>query len=240
MSRRFEGRTVVVTGVGRAGQVGDQLAHAFAREGAAVALLGRTMGEIEARAASIRVPGAEVIAIAADLTSDTAAGTAAREVAEFARSHGGVHALVHAAGGFAVTGKVTDTERGRWDDMIAISLTTAFVTARAMLPLLRETRGSCLFFASAAALPGAKVENVAAYAVAKSGVVTLMRAIALEEATAGVRANAVAPTAIRTPENEKAMGMNGRYVEPADLAAAVLFLCSDESRAITGQVIALG
>lgn len=240
MSQRFAGRTVVVTGVGRAGQVGDQLALAFAKEGASLGLLGRTAAEVDARAESARALGVDVHGIAVDLTADVGVAGAARRIADFARRRGGVHALVHAAGGFAVTGAVADTERRRWDEMIAISLTTAFVTARAFVPLLRETRGACVFFSSAAALPGAKVENVAAYAAAKSGVIALMRAIAEEERGAGVRSNALAPSSIRTPQNEKEMGKDARYVEPAELAAAVLFLCSEEARAINGQVITLG
>lgn len=237
---RYEGRTVVITGVGRAGQVGDQLAHAFAREGASVALLGRTAREVEARAAGVRESGGRALAVEADLTSDRALDAAARVVAEFASSHGGVHALVHAAGGFGMLGAVAESERRAWEDMIAINLTTAYATARAFTPMLRESRGALLFFASAAALPGAKVANMAAYAVAKGGIVTLMRAIAQEERAHGVRANAVAPTAVRTPENERTMGADARYVEPADLAATVLYLCSDDARAVSGEVITLG
>jgi NAD(P)-dependent dehydrogenase (short-subunit alcohol dehydrogenase family) len=83
------------------------------------------------------------------------------------------------------------------------------------------------------------VANISAYAVAKSGVVTLMRAVAQEERDTGVRANALAPTSIRTATNVAAMGEKVRYVERDEVAAAVAYLCSDEASAITGQVIAL-
>lgn len=240
MTTRFAGRTVVITGVGRAGQVGDLLARAFAREGAALALLGRTQTDVDARAMDTRAFGAEVVGIAADLTQDDAVGAAAQRVAEFASRRGGVHALVHAAGGFGTLGAVGESERQKWDDMLTINLTTAYVTARAFVPFLRKTGGACVFFASAASLPGAKVANVAAYAAAKSGVIALMRAIAQEESANGVRANALAPSAIRTPENEAAMGKDARFVEPSQLTDMVLFLCSDGSSAVTGQVLALG
>ncbi|MDQ4079777.1 MAG: SDR family oxidoreductase, partial [Gemmatimonadota bacterium] len=75
---------------------------------------------------------------------------------------------------------------------------------------------------------------------AKSGVLTLMRAIAEEEQANGVRANAVAPTSIRTAANVRDMGSDARYVEREDVAQVVLWLCSEDSRAVTGQVIALG
>jgi NAD(P)-dependent dehydrogenase (short-subunit alcohol dehydrogenase family) len=80
---------------------------------------------------------------------------------------------------------------------------------------------------------------VAGYAAAKSAVVTLMRAVAQEEKANGVRANALAPGAIRTAANLQSMGESARYVEREPVAEAVLYLCSEEARAITGQVIAL-
>jgi NAD(P)-dependent dehydrogenase (short-subunit alcohol dehydrogenase family) len=97
-----------------------------------------------------------------------------------------------------------------------------------------------VFFGSAAALPGASVANMAAYATAKGGVLTLMRALAEEERASGVRANALAPTSIRTAANEASMGSDARYVERDDVARMVVWLCSDASRPMTGQVIALG
>jgi NAD(P)-dependent dehydrogenase (short-subunit alcohol dehydrogenase family) len=81
---------------------------------------------------------------------------------------------------------------------------------------------------------------MAAYAAAKSGVLALMRAVAEEERATGVRANALAPTAIRTAANLDSMGENVRYVEREEVADAVLFLCSDGASAISGQVIRLG
>jgi 3-oxoacyl-[acyl-carrier protein] reductase len=106
---------------------------------------------------------------------------------------------------------------------------------------LRAEQGSLVFFASEAALPGASAANRSAYAIAKTGVVTLMRAIAAEEQKAGtgVRANAVAPTSIRTAANVNAMGENVRYVEREEVAAVVTFLCSPTASAINGAVIPL-
>jgi NAD(P)-dependent dehydrogenase (short-subunit alcohol dehydrogenase family) len=80
---------------------------------------------------------------------------------------------------------------------------------------------------------------MSAYAAAKSGVVALMRAVAQEEQKNGVRANALAPTAIRTAANLESMGGDVRYVEREEVAATVAFLCSAEASAITGQIIRL-
>ena len=80
---------------------------------------------------------------------------------------------------------------------------------------------------------------MSAYAIAKTGVAALMRSIAEEERRNGVRANAIAPTSIRTAANVRDMGNNVRYVEREQVAAAVTFLCSDAASAISGELLAL-
>ena len=138
-----------------------------------------------------------------------------------------------------MSGPVVDSADDVWGRQIAVNLTTAYVTARAFLPLLRQGRGSIVFFASQAALPGASVAGMAAYAAAKSGVVALTRAIAAEERASGVRANAIAPATIRTAVNVSAMGADARYVEREQVADAVVFLCSPRASAISGVVLPL-
>ena len=100
--------------------------------------------------------------------------------------------------------------------------------------------GAGVALASAAALPGASVTKMAAYAAAKGGVITLMRAVAAEERANGVRSNALAPQAIRTEANRSSMGDDQKYVERETIAAWVLWLCSIASGPISGQVIRLG
>jgi NAD(P)-dependent dehydrogenase (short-subunit alcohol dehydrogenase family) len=143
------------------------------------------------------------------------------------------------AGGFAKSGPVADSSLDVWQRQLTINLVTAYLTSRAFIPMLRGG-GAIVFFASQAALPGATGAEMAAYTVAKTGLVVLTRAIAAEEQRAGVRANAVAPSSIRTRTNVKSLGENVRYVEREEVAAAVVFLCSEMASAITGQVIALG
>ena len=77
------------------------------------------------------------------------------------------------------------------------------------------------------------------YAIAKNGVATLMRAIAAEERKNGVRANALAPSAIRTAANLGSMGGKVRYVEREEVAAVVTFLCSEHASAISGVLVPL-
>jgi 3-oxoacyl-[acyl-carrier protein] reductase len=150
---------------------------------------------------------------------------------------GRVHALVHLAGGFAASGPVADSDPAAWTRQLTINLTTAYLTARAFLPLVRATKGAMVFFGSEAALPGARVAGIAAYAAAKGAVLTLVQAIAQEERDNGVRANALAPAAIRTAANIAEMGPDAAYVTREAVADVVLWLCSDAARAVTGQVV---
>lgn len=230
-------RTVVITGVGRAGQVGEALAGAFATAGARVALLDRDAHAVAERAAALRAAGHDAHALPCDLT-DPASTDAA--VATLHAALGDAHALVCAAGGWGATGPLDASAPDAWDRQFAINLTTAYLATRAVLPQLRRTRGAIVYFASAAVLPGATGEGMAAYAAAKSGVLALMRAVAAEERAHGVRANAVAPTSIRTATNVAAMGDDPRYVEREEVAEVVRWLCSEAAARISGEVVKLG
>jgi NAD(P)-dependent dehydrogenase (short-subunit alcohol dehydrogenase family) len=233
----FTGSTVVITGVGAEGQVGEVVARAFADQGASLVLVDRQLEKASARADDLLGKGHRAHPYGCDLADEHAVGDLAAAVR---RGHGDrIHALVHMAGGFAKSGPVADSSLDVWQRQLTINLVTAYLTSRAFIPMLRGG-GAIVFFASQAALPGATGAELAAYTVAKTGLVVLTRAIAAEEQRAGVRANAVAPSSIRTRTNVKSMGENVRYVEREEVAAAVVFLCSEMASAITGQVIALG
>jgi len=232
------GKVAVLTGVSRPGQVGEFVARHLAERGASVVLVDRTGTEAEARAAELRGNGFRATAARADLTDRTQLDAVASTVT---REFGGVDALVNIAGGFAMSGKVAESDPDAWSRQLDIGLKTAYLTTRAFLPLLRKRQGAVVFFASAAALPGGRIGEMSGYAVSKAGVITLMRAVAQEERDTGVRSNALAPTAIRTAANLESMGASVRYVERDEVADAVRFLCfSDAARSITGQVIQLG
>jgi 3-oxoacyl-[acyl-carrier protein] reductase len=229
--------TVLLTGVGAEGQVGEVVAQAFAVQGASVALVDRVAEHASARAAYLTSRGHVARGYGCDLTDPDGVASLVEAVR---REHGTeLHALVHMAGGFAMSGAVAESSFDVWNRQIAINLTTAYLTTRAFLPMLRAGRGSIVLFASEAALPGGTGANRSAYAVAKSGVATLMRSIAAEEGKNGVRANAVAPIAIRTAANVATMGAGARYIEREQVASAVTFLCSDAASAITGELLPL-
>jgi NAD(P)-dependent dehydrogenase (short-subunit alcohol dehydrogenase family) len=229
-------RTVVITGVGGAGQVGFALARAFGSQRDHVVIVGRDRSATDARARELQDEGASCSAFHCDLTDSAAVENLGREVGQ--RSPHGVAALVLAAGGFA-SGTAADTPLSVLDEQLSISLRTAYLATHVLLPQVRVARGSIVYFASASVLPGGKAGGMAAYSAAKSGVLGLMRAVAQEERGAGVRANAIAPEAVRTAANQSGMGVSARYVELSEVAAAVTFLCSDAASAVTGDVLHL-
>ena len=245
----FSEHLIVITGVGRAGQVGQTIAQSFAQRGAALALLDREPDAVQARAAELdahrgdgaRRDGALVTAHVADLTDPSEAQRAAAEVllAHRERHRDRVHAVVCVAGGFGLTGPLHEADPAAWTKQFTINLETAFATTRAFLPSVRAAKGSFVYFGSAAATPGGSPGGMAAYAAAKSGVLSLMRTVAVDERPHGVRANAVAPTAIRTATNVAAMGDGVSYVERESVADVVAFLVSPLARNVTGQTISL-
>lgn len=228
----------ILTGVARPGQVGEVVARHLAALGHWVVLLDRDGDAAEARAAELRAGGLLATGMGVDLTDPDALARAARMVA--ALGEGGVGALVNLAGGFGATGALDESEPAELQRLLAINLTTAFLTTRAFLPALRRTGGAVVYFASVAALAEGSAAGMAAYAAAKAGVVALMRAVAADEAPHGVRANALAPSAIRTAANVASMGDRGPYVERESVAAVVGWLCSEQARDVTGQVLRLG
>jgi NAD(P)-dependent dehydrogenase (short-subunit alcohol dehydrogenase family) len=226
----------LITGVGARGQVGEAVASAFLRRGDSVVVVSRSVAEAAEREKELSAAGAAA-AYACDLSK---ADDVARLVATVRQHHGEkLDALVNLAGGFGSSGQLGDSDPQALARLMEINFTTAYLATRGFLPLLKPAQGSVVFFASEAVLEGARTAGVAGYVAAKSAVVALMRSVADEGREAGVRANALAPAAIRTATNEASMPPKTKYVERHEVAAAVLFLCSPDASAITGQVIRL-
>lgn len=237
----FTNKLVVITGVGRAGQVGEALALGFAQRGATLALLDLQLEQVEARADDLRKAGHTVSAHAANLGDADAARAAADDVLAVTRDRfgGAVHAVICAAGGFGMTGPLDASDAAAWHKQFVINLDTAYGATRAFLPALRAGGGALVYFGSVAALPGGDPSGMSAYAAAKSGVLALMNAVAHEERANGVRANAVVPTQVRTAANLDAMGDGQAYVERESVADVVAFLAGTLARNISGQAIIL-
>ncbi len=234
----LRGTTALLTGVGQPGQLGETVAGVFAQRGVNLVLVARRTEQTQRVAAQIRKHGVETHLFSCDLADFEAVRKLAANVATVAPM--GLSALVHMAGGYVDGSTVAESDPRTLDHLFSINAVTAFATSSAFLPLVRKARGSMVFFASTAAFPGASVARMSAYAAAKSAVVTLARAIAAEEKSTGVRANALAPLAIRTSSNESSMGSDRSYVERETVAEWIWWLCSAASGPVSGQIIRLG
>lgn len=228
----MRGKVVIVTGVGARGQVGYALAKAFLEQGCRVVMTGRTAA-VEDLAAEL---GGEpdVVAVRANLATPEGAEAV---VAAARERFGRLDVLVNVAGGLSVIGTVEETSLEEWREEFDRNATTAFLMSRAALPLLRESRGSIINFASPAAEKASA--TLAAYSAAKAGVLALTQALAREERQYGVRVNAVAPGMIDTEQNRETVQdpASVTWVGRDEIARVVLFLASDDASAITGEMI---
>ena len=227
----FAGKVVLVTGVGRVGQIGNAVALAFGEAGARIVACDRDAVGVAARVREFSERGIEARPAAGDLTEPDIAALAV-EVA--VRHFGTLDVVINLAGGLTTYGPVAETTEAGFDREIAINLKTAFLVSQAAIPALERSRGSIVNFASIAVEQPAA--NLAAYTAAKAGIAGLTRALAVELAPRGIRVNAVAPSAARTAENIAATGADAHYVELESITDAVLFLASDAASGITGRV----
>ncbi len=228
----FSGKTVLVTGVGRAGQIGHAVAEAFGVAGARVVAVDRNAVGVAERVKEFAARGIDARPAAGDLTEPDVAALAV----ETALKHfGRLDAVVNVAGGLTTYGPVGKTGVEGFDREIAINLKTAYLMSRAAVGPLGESRGAVVNFASVAYFrPQAQM---AVYSAAKAGVAALTQSLAAELWPAGVRVNAIAPGMVRTPENVATAGPGAHYVEMEQIIAAVLFLAGEASSGITGHIL---
>jgi len=230
----FAGQVVLVTGVGRVGQIGYEVALGFGKAGAKLVICDVHAVNVAARAKEFAQMGIEAKAAAGDLTEPDVAQWA---VDEAVQAYGRLDVVANVAGGLTGTGPITETDTVTFDREMAINVKTAYLVSRAAARVMvKQHRGAIVNFASIAAFHG-RAEMVA-YSAAKAGVAALTRSLALELRDRGVRVNAVAPGTARTPENLKSMGgVDARWVDIGDIVNAVLFLASDLATGITAHVL---
>jgi NAD(P)-dependent dehydrogenase (short-subunit alcohol dehydrogenase family) len=243
------GKHALVTGGGTG--IGAAIALALAERGAAVTICGRRLAELQASASRHK----NLHPQAADVT-DADALQCLYDDAQAAR---GSFGIVVANAGAAESAPAEKISRALWDATIAVNLTGAFLSVQPALAAMRKGNwGRIVFVASTAGLKG--YAYVAPYVAAKHGVIGLVRALAIETATTGITVNAVCPGYVETPmleravdrivaatkrdaaETRSALAANNpqaRFIKPAEVAAAVVWLCGGDSAAITGQAISI-
>ncbi len=240
---RLDGRRALVTGAGSG--IGAAIAGALAAEGARVLLVGRDRARLDARAADL--PGATTHVC--DVTDEAA-------VAALAEAAGPIDLLVCNAGA-AAAAPLARTDLALWQRLLDVNATGTFLLCRAFAPAMAE-RGHGRIVAVASTAGERGYAYVAAYCAAKHAVVGLVRALGQELAATGVTVNAVCPGYTETPLLERAVAgivestgrdaaaarrallrdnPQGRFVQPAEVASAVAWLCEDAQAAVTGRTI---
>jgi SDR family mycofactocin-dependent oxidoreductase len=261
MTTGLKGRVALITGAAH-GQ-GRASALALAREGAHVAALdvarplaypGYALGtsaDLETLATECRTLGVEGLTFAADVRDD-AAVTAAVE--ETVRRLGRIDVLFNNAGvcGYGLAHELSEQA---WDAMLDINLKGAWLVARRVIPhMIARRSGVILNNSSVAGLRG--MARLSHYAASKWGLVGLTKSWAQELAPYGIRVVSIHPTGVNTPMNDGLAALEGLtprqvaersagnllpvpWVEPQDVAAAVVFLASDQARFVTGSQFVL-
>lgn len=243
MGGRLEGKVALVTGA--ANGCGFAAARLFAREGARVGLLDLKGSRGEEAAAEIVAEGFEAVFAPADV-SDAAEVEAA--VARVAGAFGPVTVLMNHAGVLAA-GPFLETEEAEWDRVMAINVKGMFLVTRAVLPgMLGAGGGSIVCTSSISGVVATPMEVL--YCTSKGACHMFARAIAVEFRDRGIRCNAVCPGFIATAHGKREIEVlsrygvdvsdaaiaaaQGRLCKPEEVAAAALFLASDEASFVNG------
>ncbi len=250
---KLKDQTTIVTGGGRG--IGRAIGERFAKEGAAVFLTSRTEDELRQVSDGISKAGGKAAFLAADVSQEA---DVEKVVAAARKEFGQIDILVNNAGILGPMKPIAETSTEEWDRVMAVNLRSAFLLTRAVLPeMMERKRGVILNISTTAAKMAHALSST--YASSKAGMLALTRVAASEAGRSGVRVNSICPGPVDGTKmwaevsegvqrefkisheefTQQAYNMTqlGRPLSPEEIAAAALFLCSDEAGSITGQSI---
>lgn len=246
MGDRLRGKVAIVTGAGSRGPGlgnGKAAAILFAREGARVLCVDQAVPRAEETVAMIRAEGGEAAALAADVTrADDCHAMVEAAVARW----GGLDVL-HNNVGIESRKDLLETTEEEWDQVLEVDLKSVFLATRAAVPALITRGGGSVICVSSIA--GHRGHGRTAYAAAKAGIEGFVRTVAVQLGPQGVRVNAIAPGTVWTPmveglgpearERRRKASPLGTEGTGWDVGWGAVYLASDESRWVTGQVLVI-
>lgn len=242
MEKVFAGKTVIVTGASFG--IGRATALAFAQRGAKVAVVDYVDGS--ETVAAIKALGGEASFIKCDVSKDAEVKAM---VEQTVKTFGGLDYAVNNAGTEGKQSPMQDLSEADWDKTIDVNLKGVWLCMKYQIPqMLKKGKGAIVNMASIAGVIGFPTSG--AYCASKHGVIGLTKVAALENATTGIRVNAICPGLIKTPMLERAfegsvekeqmyvMGVPmKRLGTPEEISESVVHLCSDASSLTTGQAL---
>ncbi|MEU9126337.1 glucose 1-dehydrogenase [Streptomyces sp. NPDC048506] len=242
MSARFEGKVVLITG--GAGVIARATALAFAREGATVVLAGPQDDSLTRAVKEIEADGGRADAVVADVTRPD---DVARMVATVAERYGRLDIAFNNAGIFGKGAPVADLDHEAWQRVLNVNLTGMFLSMKHEIACMKANGGGAIVNVASNIGAHGRRPGLAAYAASKAGVSVLTQTAARECIADGIRINAVSPGASDTPMSYRpgetredrdarvrAVVPAGRVSDPREVAAAVLWLASDEAGFVVG------
>jgi 3-oxoacyl-[acyl-carrier protein] reductase len=234
--RALTGNVAIITGAGSG--VGRATAHALAKAGLSTVLVGRSRQSLEATATVVADEGGTALVAPADVADEIAITDV---VAQTVSTYGKVDVLINAAG-VGLYGPVDRYPLSAWQQTIATNLTGVFLLCRAVVPIMRDHgSGTIISIGSGAGKQG--YADLAAYSASKFGLIGFMQSLAAEVGDAGIRVSTILPGSILTDfggrtvaDKQSAIAQGKRYLQPDDVAAAVLYLLNQPANAWTQEL----
>ena len=247
---RLKDKVAIVTGGGIG--IGAAISYAFASEGAALVIAARTLSRLENVAEDIKSRGGTVKAIQTDVSNEK---QVQNMVAETLKEYGQVDILVNNSGITGPTANIVDMELDKWNEVLEVNLTGAMLCSREVLKdMMARKSGNIINMSSEGGRSGFPMRSP--YCVSKMGIIGFTETMAIEVGEYNIRVNCISPAAVRgdrilnaAKAKAAALGVDReevlarlirdfslkRLIEPSEVAAAAVFLASDESSAVTGH-----